>query len=475
MKKLIGLILIIFSTLPAQALSIQGVLRNTDGSTVSDGARNFDFLLYEATSGGSAVWCETQTLTVTNGVYSATLGDENNGSCTNDELSDLNFGVQYFLGISIDGAAELSPRTKLTLSPYAILAQVSGQDNIFPQSGSVGVGTENPAGKFHVENDGGGAEGGIIIDADVSSTYTAKIEAKDTGLEFSTNADDRGFVFNTGATSDPKVTITHDGNVGIGTDDPQYKLDINGSAKILDYLEIDGNHYVLNLVGSENTYIQWYPDGKDAGRKGWTGWGSETTDHFTIANEISGGNIRIVPTGEGKIELKKDVIATNIPYVVAKAESDDFNSTAITLTNLDLSTHKKYKVIFNLYGNAGGVDHWAGIWFNTSVSQGDYHGQAWIDWDGGGADDIGSSSYLRMLRNGWSQSGRFHGEFIISKYGTSYPVVTGSAGFLGTNAASANFSGQWHSNANITSMTFTSGHNSSLWTDGDVVIYAMPY
>jgi hypothetical protein len=72
-------------------------------------------------------------------------------------------------------------------------------------------------------------------------------------------------------------------NVGIGTTSPQSKLHVTGDAG------------VLILEGSTHAYIQWYPDGSAAGRKGWTGWENGAAIDFTIANEYSGGDIILSP------------------------------------------------------------------------------------------------------------------------------------------------------------------------------------
>jgi hypothetical protein len=88
-------------------------------------------------------------------------------------------------------------------------------------TGNVGIGTTNPQAKLHISNDQGGALGRILIDADVSSGYDARIDSTNTGLEFTAESNSRGFVFNTGSPSTPKVTIKSDGNVGIGTTNPQ--------------------------------------------------------------------------------------------------------------------------------------------------------------------------------------------------------------------------------------------------------------
>jgi len=129
---MIGLLMILSVLASAQTLSIQGVLRDNTGASVPDATKNLTFRLYTVATGGTKAWDETQAISIVNGVYSATLGVVNS-------LAGLNYDVSYWLGISVDGADEMTPRTKLTLSPYAIMAGVQGVNNIFPQSGEVTI------------------------------------------------------------------------------------------------------------------------------------------------------------------------------------------------------------------------------------------------------------------------------------------------------------------------------------------------
>lgn len=118
------------------ALSIQGTIQKSFGGAVDDGEYSLTFNLYEQLTGGSPVWTETNDkIEVISGVYSAELGT----------ITPLNIGFNktYFLGVQVDGGSELIPRTKLTSAPYAL--SLIGVNNIFPSSGWVGIGTDNPS------------------------------------------------------------------------------------------------------------------------------------------------------------------------------------------------------------------------------------------------------------------------------------------------------------------------------------------
>ena len=81
-------------------LGYQGYLTDTAGNAVSDGTYSVIFSLYTADSGGSALWTETQNVTTSGGVFTATLGS--------GTAITLPFTAQYYLGISVSGGSELS-------------------------------------------------------------------------------------------------------------------------------------------------------------------------------------------------------------------------------------------------------------------------------------------------------------------------------------------------------------------------------
>lgn len=97
-----------------QVVSFQGVLSDASGQPLADGNHALTFAIYDVQSGGTPLWTESQTIATTTGLLNARLG-----SVTPLGLA---FDRQYWLGISIAGAAELFPRTALTMAPYAFRA-----------------------------------------------------------------------------------------------------------------------------------------------------------------------------------------------------------------------------------------------------------------------------------------------------------------------------------------------------------------
>ena len=102
-----------FAQAPA-TVGYQGVLTDASGKLAPDGAHSLTFKLYDVATGGVAVWTETQSVTTADGVFGVVLG-----SVTSLTVA---FDRQYWLGITVGGGQEISPRVQLTASPYALMA-----------------------------------------------------------------------------------------------------------------------------------------------------------------------------------------------------------------------------------------------------------------------------------------------------------------------------------------------------------------
>jgi len=131
-----------------QTMSYQGVLSDGSGVPVPDGTYNLTFRLYSVAIGGTSLWGETQTLFVEGAIFNAILG-----SVT---TLNLPFDNPYWLGVSVDGGAELTPRVALAAAPYAFRTRYGDGDwefsgsNIYRLTGNVGVGTSSPSARIDV-------------------------------------------------------------------------------------------------------------------------------------------------------------------------------------------------------------------------------------------------------------------------------------------------------------------------------------
>ena len=61
-----------------QQISHQGYLTDSSGNPVPDGDYLIGFAIYDVQTGGTALWNESQTVTVINGVYNVILGQPGN-------------------------------------------------------------------------------------------------------------------------------------------------------------------------------------------------------------------------------------------------------------------------------------------------------------------------------------------------------------------------------------------------------------
>ena len=135
------------------------------------------FRVYSAKQGGTALWAEQQTVTVSNGYFSVLLGQGSQyGSELNGDLSAVFDGADAsdrFIGITVDiggVATEIAPRLRLVSSPFAFTASQarrltdgSGNANFFKDGASLKLGAGSTPTLTLPEAGGASLSGGLTV------------------------------------------------------------------------------------------------------------------------------------------------------------------------------------------------------------------------------------------------------------------------------------------------------------------------
>jgi hypothetical protein len=257
MKNITAIILLLAACLAAPAaaqmppvLSYQGVLADASGVAVADGTYNITFRIYNVGgTGGTALWTETDNVVVSKGTFSALLGSI-------AMLSILPFNETYYIGLAIEGGAEL-PRQVLTRTPYSFSAKaVSGTSNVVPSSGNAGIGTLAPDVPLTVTSASG--QVGIRFDGNdnsYSSIYVNAVKPNaNAGYGYETMGVLRAYTFVDAASNwnlqmggtNYALRASQAGNVSIGASAPSSQR-----------LTVDGALQLGNSSGSTTGTIRW--------------------------------------------------------------------------------------------------------------------------------------------------------------------------------------------------------------------------
>jgi len=166
----------------------QGVV--SDGGNLLQGAHDLTFRLYTTASGGTALWTETQTLTLVDGVGEAVLGSV-------QSLGAVDFAQALWLGVAVDGGAELEPRTELTAVPYALAVD----------DGAAVTALNGLSGPVNLQ-----AGTNVSLDASGNTITINSIGGGGSDGDWNISGDD--------------LSLGVPGNVGLGRSNPTHKLDM---------------------------------------------------------------------------------------------------------------------------------------------------------------------------------------------------------------------------------------------------------
>ncbi len=94
-------------------VSYQGFLTDGVGDPVANGSYSVNFTIYDAASGGTALWSETQSVSTADGLFSVWLG------AVTPIAGTVFADSGRYLGIAVESDPEIVPRTEFVAVPYA--------------------------------------------------------------------------------------------------------------------------------------------------------------------------------------------------------------------------------------------------------------------------------------------------------------------------------------------------------------------
>lgn len=162
------------------SLSIQGSIQNSSGVALPDGQYELIFNIYDVATGGQAVWTEIQPqVEIIGGLYSSILGLITPLTASSKAF---NFTKPYYLGVTLKGKQEISPRAELSASAYSL--SVSGKSNELPSQGSVGIGTLSPSSEsqLHVQKTNGTSR--ILVEGRDTARLKFKADTDSASISF---------------------------------------------------------------------------------------------------------------------------------------------------------------------------------------------------------------------------------------------------------------------------------------------------
>ena len=223
----------VFADVPQQVF-FQARLKKAGATTLS-GSHSFIFRLYSASSGGTSLWSETQTLTADSvGVVSCYLGSSTMFPST------IDFNSTYYLSVEVDSDGEMSPRLKIVSSLGSLNSdRFDGLNSTqFLRSDTADTMEAALTLTSYLDQDytGTAADAVNINFNPTSGSYDALDitygSAGGTGTALKVTQSGSGDILGLYDGSTGVLSVKNGGNVGIGTTSPGSALDVKGTLRL---------------------------------------------------------------------------------------------------------------------------------------------------------------------------------------------------------------------------------------------------
>lgn len=229
-------------SLQAQKLSVQGLLKKGDGTSLPDGNYTMKFNFYD-TNGNFVAAVTTNDVPVSGGVYSALL-DASSATPSNA----LNFSTEYLVGLVVNGGTELTPRITMSAAPYALA--LNGSSNKFPSFGTVKADAMDVVGAITAASvtATGEVKGATVTSTGAVNAASVAATGDVTASRALTNTGNfGGYVFKGATGSDDGVISPANNEVSIYTNGSERLKVSNTSTTISGDHTVNGNQTVSGL------------------------------------------------------------------------------------------------------------------------------------------------------------------------------------------------------------------------------------
>ena len=374
-KAILFFSMLVFSTItfaqPPQAFKYQAVLRDNSGEILQNQTVPIRISIHDETAGGTVLYQETFAVTTNDlGLVNLEIGT---GTPTIGSFVSIDWATNAkFLEIEIDtagGTSYISLGTSELLSvPYALYAEeaaipddgdwnYNGNDISSANFGNVGIGTSSPEGKLSVQ-----APTGYIGNPSGTRGLLLKDGFFNNGNELELQ-DFQGV---------PKLVVSDDWKLGIGTDSPGAALNIRGNGWPNSFAHLQGNQgYDAGLRLYEGETVKWHI------------FNNAVEDRFMLMNSNFSGPVLIADQSTGNIGIG------TTGYLSYKLQVED----QFDAFYANCQYYNNYGWVGNQFagvrgysGNEAAVKGWA----DGNALAGDFHGDVLIS----GSISKGSGSFL---------------------------------------------------------------------------------